>query len=119
MKDQIGGHALKKSYNPEIARSEAWELVTGDNEYRDKNNVLCFAIPQHYMLPVNDPEKKQGEEDGSVTYSILDIKEGVRVISFYHKFRRWLKSMGIDPVEYCYQARLPEVLQCGELPDPR
>lgn len=82
-----------------------------ENTYRDKQGILRFTIGQRYLLPINE---KEGE--GSVTYVAMQVVADAPVLPFYWNFRRWLKGLGMPPVQYCYEAQILEVLQCVEYP---
>ena len=71
-------------------------------------------MQQRYLLPINE-----AEENESVTCVAMHVTEHAPVLQFYWSFRRWLKSLGIPAVEYCYEASILEVLQCVDFPEQK
>jgi hypothetical protein len=81
----------------------------------DKNGHEVFEFPQRYILPVNEAKRtKKGKKKGSVTYILIQAEAGTRCNRFYYGFRKYLQSMGVPVVRYCIEAKLTEVLNCGE-----
>ena len=104
---EIGGRCLMSK-----PIDHGYELVKGDNEYRDVKNVLRFKIPQLYMLPINTPDEK----NGSVSYVRICVQKDTKILQFYRDCRKFLAAYKIPLVQYCYEANLPELL-CAGLPE--
>lgn len=100
-----------------LCEESGLEHVTGDNYYRDKTGCWCFAVPQRYLIPINEPEELENNEEGSVTCMVIQVMEGSRIFPFFRNFRKFLHAHGVPAVQYAYLSNLPEILQCGELPE--